>query len=60
MKKSQYIVSPATKWEKTIWACDKCKKENTQLILLGEWRLIDRSIDSEPCDLCTLPEEDVA
>ena len=52
MERFQYIVSGASKQEKTIWVCGKCKKDNMDNVLLGKWKLIDRSIVDGPCDLC--------
>ena len=39
---------------KEIWACESCKRSNSDNILLKKWRLIDhREDDAEhPCSIC--------
>lgn len=63
MERSQYIIAPSTKREKTIWVCGKCKKDHMESILLGKWKLIDRRDDNAiPCDVCGegFPKDDTA
>lgn len=58
MGKFQYITSTLTKLEKTIWVCGKCKNDNLELILLGEWKLINLTADNTiPCAVCGGPEQ---
>ncbi|MDH5523237.1 MAG: hypothetical protein OEY01_04485 [Desulfobulbaceae bacterium] len=41
---------------KEIWACENCKRSNSDNILLKKWRLIDHREDAEQgyflCDIC--------
>lgn len=37
-----------------IWVCEHCKKANSERILLGRWKLIDRrELIDQPCALCS-------
>lgn len=36
-----------------IWVCEHCKKANSERILLGRWKLIDRrELFDVPCAVC--------
>lgn len=51
MNKYKYQISSKTDQE--IWVCEACKKANTQLILTGKWKLIDRRNNAKiPCGVC--------
>ena len=35
-----------------LWVCEVCKKNNSALILLRTWELIDRKEDYSGCEYC--------
>ena len=56
MNKFKYQISD--KSDQEIWVCEVCKKGNSQLILTGKWKLVDRSGDNGI--FCALCEENAA
>ena len=53
MKMFQYITIDSKGWQKEIWACENCRKQNSVQILTGKWRLIDKCENAEfDCDNC--------
>ena len=52
MKHYKYQVTGADH-DPEIWVCEICKKNNSERILLGKWKLIDRREHLDvPCALC--------
>ena len=59
MTTNKYKYQTSGKTDQEIWVCEACKKGNSQLILTGKWKLIDRSSDSGiPCVICQGNETD--
>ncbi len=58
MKHYKYISRNKAEREKEFWVCDKCRKLNSNLILEGKWRLIDRRDGGElTCCICSENEK---
>jgi len=43
--KYQYAIENGRTSLKEVWVCADCRKDHTDMILVGKWRLIDKSID---------------
>ncbi len=43
--KYQYATGKKHSYRKEVWVCDECRKANSELILIGKWRLVDRNSD---------------
>lgn len=53
MQMFQYITIDNEDRQQEIWICKNCRKNNNDLILDGQWRLIDRKNDQEiECCCC--------
>ena len=56
--KYQYMVKKQDGQAEEFWVCNNCKKANNQKILLGNWRLVDKSTSSViTCKLCEVRVE---
>ena len=47
MMKYQYAVKKGGTFLDEIWVCADCRRVHSDLILIGKWRLVDKSIDPE-------------
>lgn len=57
MKRFKYRINDG----RELWICERCKKARAELILLGAWKLIDRTCDlSSTCGDCERAECAVA
>lgn len=51
--KYQYTVKDGRDSLDELWVCADCRKNNSDMILVGKWRLIDKSVDPKlPCRRC--------
>lgn len=56
MKKFKYEISEGISPD-SIWVCEACKKNNSEKILLKQWRLVaHRDDETHPCHLCARGE----
>jgi len=51
--KYQYVTDKKGTSQDEVWVCSDCRKDNTNMILIGKWRLIDKSVDPKVnCGKC--------